>query len=269
MLNEELDLLRLNKITASDANVICHTGPDADAERNELFEVKVGLRPPPDFTDHWPVQLGSFLENFALDWHQRRTGLELTERQRFVVHPVLRDISCTLDAFRPHDKAVMDCKVSSGFRTLDNIIKFYTPQLIVQQRCREAERAILLVVHGGAEPAEYEVYSTPEYENAMWDRILAFQRCVETLTPPHPQPPLVPPDQWRKVDLDTEAGLNWAEAMKAALLVWGTTKGPADINEQATAEIKLLLPADVREVVHGEFRIKRNRRGAVSISRGH
>src|SRR5262245_29737902 len=112
----KLDPRRENKITASDVPVICDSSADGDAKRTELFEVKVGLRPAPDLSNDWPVQLGSFLETFVVDWHERRTGKELTERQRFVMHPTLRDISCTLDCFRPADSTVIDAKVCTGWR---------------------------------------------------------------------------------------------------------------------------------------------------------
>src|SRR4051812_23031380 len=83
---------------------------------------------PENVADNWPVQLGSYLEPFILDWQERRTGIPLIRRGEVVVHPTRAWLSCTLDAWRAHDRTVVDAKVSSGFRALDEIVRYYTPQ---------------------------------------------------------------------------------------------------------------------------------------------
>lgn len=267
MLTAEQRRLREYKITASMSPTIM--SGDAKA-LNKLFEECVGQREPEDLSDVWPVQFGSHIEPFGLDWHQRKTGQPLIERGRVVDHPTLPRICCTLDAYRAIDDCVIDHKACNGWLKLDDIRKLYTPQIIMQMRCRQASRGVLLVLHGGQEVQEVEVLVDADYEAGMWKRILDFQRCVETLTPPVPMPPIMPPEQWRKIDLDDPAQTpNWGEAMKAALVEWGTTKDQAARHDVAIAEIKLLLPEDTGLLTHGEFHINRNRRGAVSITRGH
>lgn len=223
---------------------------------------------PEDLSDKWPVQFGSFIEPFALDWHQRRTGQALIRRGENVTHPDRPHVCCTLDAWRPSDRAVVDCKAIGQWRKLDDVIPYYVPQLVVQSGCLGAEKASLLIVHGGGEPVEHPVEWTPEYEAAVWQRADEFWRCVETLTPPvamTPVAPPVPPEQWRTVDLLERDGPNWADDMRSHLTLWYATAAYAKNNAKATKAVKDLLPDDVGLVTWDGVKVSRAKNGAVTI----
>ena len=152
---------REHKTTASQAPIIM-SGDDAKILR--LWQERIGEIEPGDLRDHWPVQLGSYLESFVLDWHERKTRFELTERGKFVAHPALDNIGATLDSYRPIDDSVVEVKVCGGWQPLNDIVAHYTPQVIVQMRCRQSAHGALLVVHGGAEPQEIPIVPDPNYE---------------------------------------------------------------------------------------------------------
>src|SRR6185437_8157340 len=42
---------------------------------------------PQNLDDSWPVQFGSYIEPFALDWHERKTGAFLSRRGEVVTCP--------------------------------------------------------------------------------------------------------------------------------------------------------------------------------------
>lgn len=226
-----------------------------------------------DLTNNWPVQFGSYIEDFALDWHQRKTGRVLTRRREVVTHPRKPHVCCTLDAYRADDFTVIDCKASGAWRKLDDVIALYTPQLIVQKACAEAIRAALLIVHGGAEPVEHAISWELTYEAQVWDRIEWFWDCVQSLTPPVAIAPAAAPmliTQWRQFDLDAleannEVWPNWAYAMQGPLATWALTCGKAKENARATKEIKELLPEDVNRLTYSGVVITRVKNGAVSI----
>ena len=259
---------RANHLTASVAPVVMG---DDQAKLTERWKVAVGAIPEPDLSDAWAVQWGSYGEPFVLDWHQRKTGHALTDRGAFFEHPSLPYVGCTLDAYRAFDDCVIDCKVSSSFNPLDDLIEHYTPQIIVQVRCRQATRGALLIVHGTAAPREFEIAIDPDYESELWTRMAAFWLCVETLTPPVALPKMVPPSQWRNVVLSTDNEShwpNWGQEMASCLRVWSHTKAHADMYAEANKEIRAILPDDVGRIEFENLRVIRNRAGAVTVKRG-
>jgi hypothetical protein len=259
---------RENRLTASVAPVVMG---DDQSKLTERWKVAIGAMPEPDLSDVWAVQWGSHGETFTLDWHERKTGQPLTERGTFCPHPTLPYIGCTLDAYRAFDDCVLDCKVSSSFNPLDDIIEYYTPQIIVQMRCRQAARGALLVVHGTAAPRELEIKADPEYEKELWERMAAFWLCVETLTPPMALPKAIPPSQWRKIVLDPDnEGVwpNWGQDMAACLRVWKFTKAHAEMYAEANKELRDIIPDDVGLIEFENMRVIRNRAGSITVKRG-
>ena len=228
---------------------------------------------PEDLSDKWAVQFGSFIESFALDWHARKAGNTLIRRGEVVTHPERPHVCCTLDAFRPFDNTVIDVKAIGQWRKLDDALPYYAPQMACQRACVGAEKASLLVVHGGGEPVEYPVELSPEYEAAVWQRVDEFWRCVETLTPPVAMAgvaPPVPPERWRTVDIDwlieSKAEMpNWAHAIQADVSQWQSTARQAKVNASAAKAIKELLPDDVGLVTYLGVKISRAKNGAVTI----
>jgi len=226
---------------------------------------------PKDFSDNWAMTLGSHVEPIALDWHERRTRQELTRRGEVVVHPRRPFFCCTLDAWRAEDRTCIDCKWIDGHNRLDDWIIHYVPQLIGQKGCTGADRAALLVVHGGAAPQEIEVRIDHTYETLVWLRVDQFWQCVETLTPPIevvPMPKLTPPEQWRTINFDDEGERslhNWSATMIEHLTTWSGTRDAADSNATAREGIKALLPEDVGTLRYAGLVIRRNRARAISI----
>jgi len=163
---------------------------------------------------------------------------------------------------------VIDCKACGAYMHVDDIIKYYTPQLVGQQGCTGAHAAAILLVHGGAEPREIEIETTEEYDKQVWNRVDAFQLCVENLTPPVQLPEIVPPDKWRTVNLLNDndmAAHNWSGEMLIALADWAANEQQAKTFEASKERVKMLLPADVGTILTADVKVARDRRNAVSI----
>jgi hypothetical protein len=252
------------KTTASQAPIIM-AGDAAAIVR--LHRERTGEIEPEDLSHAYPAQLGNHVEGFNLDWHERKTGMELTERGVFFPHPSLHNIGATLDAYRCHDDTVIEAKAIGAWRRLDEAIGYYTPQVIVQMRCRQASKGALLISHGGGEPQEIAVTPDPSYEQVLWERMCAFELCVQTLTLPAPLPRIVPPEQWRSIDLDSlaEPWPNWAHELAFDLERWRDVRPIAQEFEEITSHIKSLFPDDAGRLTYAGIAIRRNRRGALTI----
>jgi hypothetical protein len=237
--------------------------------------VDTGQQPPEDFWDNFQVHWGKHNEGFCLNELEYYWHWIITERQRRVQHPKHAGIHATLDGYREWDDAAIEQKVLSVHARAETVglelgfVPYYAPQVAVQVACRQCTRGWLSVQQGNNAPILYEINLTPEYVDAVIERMLHYQRCVDDKTPPGPLPRVpVLPDKWRTVDLN--AGPlgpddNWGPAMKPALRLWSDTRETAEMHEQAKKDVKLLLPDDVGEVRFGAFSVKRSRNGAVSI----
>ena len=263
MLTEHQKRAREFKTTASQAPVIMAGERD---ELIRLWQERIGEIEPEDLSQKWPVALGVHCEPLILDWHERKMGMELTERGSFHTHPVYRNIGATLDAYRPATDTVIEAKTTGQFVRLDDAVNFYTPQVIVQMRCRNAAAGALLIMHGSAEPVEIPIVPDADYEDRMWERLLGFELCVQTMQPPVPLPALVPPSQWRSISLDDlPTWPNWAHEAALDLERWRDVRPLAIEFEEITAHIKALLPDDVGRLDYAGISVRRNRRGILTI----
>jgi predicted phage-related endonuclease len=215
---------------------------------------------PLDLDNVWAVQFGSFVETFALDWHQRKTGRPIEGRGQSLTDPKRSYVACTLDGFRPDDSTVIDCKAPGAHRKLDDVLALYVPQMVIQRSCKGAAKAALLVVHGGAEPVEYPIDIPADYEAAVWQRVDAFWQCVCDLRPPFSVPPVPPPVKAERI-VDISTSNSWA-VEAAAWLANYPAKREAEAAEKA---LKALVPADAAKCHGAGVVITRSRAGSLSL----
>jgi len=254
--------------TASVAPLIVH---GTDADRLRLWRERIGEIEREDLSEDFAVQWGAHNEGFCLDWVERTTQREITERQRFVKHPTL-PFGATLDGYRPFDDAVVECKVLSPFSSPNpsgddkGFLAYYAPQVAVQIACRQCTRGYLAVQQGNSAPQLFELMITDAYTETIFATLAAFQLCVEMkVAPADAPPPPVLPEKWRIVNLDASDEGNWGPAIKPALRLWSDTRATAAMHEEAKKSIKELLPPDVGRCTYGPFTIRRARNNAVTI----
>ena len=212
-----------------------------------------------DFSNNWLVAFGSFVEPFVLDWHARKTGHELTRRGESVTHPKLPYLACTLDAYREHDRTTIDCKTRIAFQKVEDVVSHYTPQMIVQRSCMQADRASLLIVHGGAEPREYPIEIDREYETMVFARLEWFWDCVERLVCPVEIPAIAAPVVAEKIYQMTDA------AWKQQADRWLQALGAAQIVKEAEKNLKLMCPQDAVKCIGSGVVITRDRANRLTL----
>jgi YqaJ-like recombinase protein len=261
MTDSHLSPQRERFTTASQARIIVHGSAD---DLFALWQERIGEKAPEDLSNNLPVQLGKLCEPFILNWVERADQHEITERQRFIEHPTL-PFACTLDGYRAFDDAVVEAKHCNPFSDRRDIITEYTPQVLIQQRCRNAARGILAVLRGFT-LEQFEINTDAAYEREVFDRLTAFQRCCDTMTPPVHRPVLVPPELWRTVDLAKAVPLpNWGAPMIETMRQWSQTREAARQHEASKKTVKEMLPDDVGAVLYGDMSVRRAKNGAVTI----
>jgi hypothetical protein len=252
-------LAKRGEIGASDVPTIVNgTAEQLNAKWRQL----TGLVEPEDLSQNWAVQQGSYMEPFILDWHARKLGYALERRGEVLRHPVLDYLTCTLDCFDATRNAVIDSKCTAW--SIDWARQFYTPQLLVQRQCADADLAIMLISVGGREPGSRDQFDADYYRQVL-ERVSAFKLCMETMTEPSPLPQLVAPEKWRTIDLVTDETPNWRDEMIGHLMMWDETRDAAKAHAVAADDAKKLVPMDVGKILCDNIIIKRNKKGFLAI----
>jgi predicted phage-related endonuclease len=255
-------LAKRGEIGASDVPVmVCGT----DHELLTKWREMCGLQAREDYTNNWRVQFGNHLEQFGLDWHERKLGYDLIERGEVYRHPKLDFLTCTIDAFDPVRDAVIEFKTTAWSGEWAE--RYYASQLYVQRACRGCRNAIMVLCVGGNEPVEIEYDFDQHFYDEMLARVAAFKLCMETMTPPVVLPQIAPPEQWRTIDLALDTTLNQRSELIDLLLVWDECKDVADRCAQAADAAKSLIPPDVGRLRFNTITINRDKRGHLSIRR--
>lgn len=254
---------RRNKVTGSLVNALM--AATTEAALIKLWREKVGLDPPQAET--WAMKAGAHMECLILDYVASQNAYPITRRGEIVDHPTVRDVCTKLDGYRTADDAVIEVKFLAPWRTREEFVPFYYPQCLLQKLCTGARNMRLVTAQGTSEPVEHELEFDEGYATEMMRRVEAFLFCMRTLTPPFPEPPIYPPEKWRRVDLAVDAP-NWRDEMIENLAVYDDLRPMADACEAAAKAARALVPPDVGKIINaGACTLSRNKNGAVSITR--
>jgi hypothetical protein len=251
---------RVGKFTGSLANAVMNA--KSEAELVKIWRQKVGLDEPEP--ENYAMRAGSYMEPFILNEVERRTECAITRRGEIVDHPTVADICVKLDGYRRADDAIIEVKFLAPWRTRDEYYPAYYAQCILQMLCTGASAAVLLVGQGTSEPVENEIAFDQDYADELMLRAKAFLLCMKTLTPPYPEPPIIPREKWRTLDLDAEP-TNWTAELVTHLEHRDATAEVAAMHEMAGTAARGLIPDDVGKVLVQDWQISRDRRGTLSI----
>lgn len=217
-----------------------------------------------DLSDVWPPMFGAYVEPFALDWHQKKTGQALTRRQEWVVNPERDYVGCTIDAWREVDQWILDCKCPLKWTKLENVLSYYPGQLVVQRDCTSARGASLLIVHGGDEPEEHEIVWEADYEREVWSRIDWLWGRVMSLQPPCALPAVKAPIINAARVVDMNGNNSWADFAAS----WLRNHQQMKAWKVADKGLKDLMEDDVSRAFGHGIVANRAKTGAVTIKEG-
>jgi len=259
MLTPEQLAAREGKLTAS--RVACLKTGD-EAEITALWKEMIGDPSfvPEDFSDNWPMALGSATEQLQLDWFERKHGVAHSRGEVFVGTPDWQ--ACTLDGWSAQYHCPIECKHVGGREPLATIIDRYQPQMHWQMIVTQATRCILSVIEGANAPVIEFIEKSESYAKELLLRANAFMLCVETLTPPVAQKPVAPP-VIPAIEYDMQGRNEWASNAAD----WLANVNAKKIAENAEKELKALVPADAVRCFGHSVEIKRARNGNLSLRR--
>jgi hypothetical protein len=261
MLTEQEELYRVGKFTGSLANAVMNAR--SEAELLKVWRIKVGLDPPEPET--WAMRIGAYVESLILDWLSEQTS-PITRRGEIVDHELVSDICVKLDGFRPADDAVVEVKFLAPWRNREEFLPAYYAQCVLQMLCTGARNGVLVVAQGTSEPVEHEIAFDEAYAQELMRRAEAFLQSMRTLTPPVPEPPIIPREKWRSIDVMRNP-TNWSAQLLDHLTEYGETAAAADLHQASGAAARALIPDDVGKCSAGVWQINRNKKGVLAITR--
>lgn len=261
-LSAEQKAARLDRIGASDLNIICG-GDDAAVLR--LWEEKTRAREPEDLSNVLPVIMGQFTEPLNRMWFEKMTGLRVWEPGCERVGPSSFPLVATLDGMVARDnsiEAVFEAKHVHSNTADETVTQRYMPQLHGQMYCLGVKRAHLSVFFGNMKWEWFEVDYDEEYGRHVLEAAELFWGHVIAQTPPVTiAPPALPvaPDKLRAVDF---TGNNeWADLAAT----WLENKEPAAKFDKASKQIKDLIEPDIGEASGHGIVVKRAKNNSLRI----
>ena len=244
----------------SDARILM--GSDQDA-LVRLWREKRGEVEPEDLSGNLSVQLGLATEDLNRRWFERNTGQKLSDVGRRVHHPTIRWMAATLDGKVSETRAVFEAKFMLPWSFSEaGAAEKYMPQLQHNMWVVASRSSVLSVITGGGKWVEITVHADPLYQHLLLTAERKFWRCVQTGEPPRlfgVEPPRPRLQAVRVVDMS--ASNSWAQFADA----YCRTRSAFLEHENAKAELKALMPEDVKEAFGHGVRAKRSRSGAVSL----
>jgi predicted phage-related endonuclease len=251
---------RRSFIGGSDARIIM---ADDEARLTRLWREKRGEVAPADLSKDLLVQLGNITESLNRSWYERSTGYAVEHVQRRVLHPVHRWMGATLDGRVHQTGDVFEAKFMLPWNfSEEQAAAKHMAQLQHNMWVIAARSAVLSIITGGGKWVEIKVHADPLYQHLLLTAEKKFWHCVQSGEPPRlfgietPQPRL---EAVKVVDM---ASSNlWAELAATYLR---TRDAHAD-HETAKAELKKLVPEDVKEAIGHGIRAKRSKSGAINF----
>lgn len=237
---------------------------------HDLWQVKVGKKEADNLDHIFKVQLGSYTEQFNIDWFCRDTGHEASQQQqelKRVINGV--PFKGMVDAFvtsEDGNTSILECKHTSSNRSMSDMIDTYMPQIQLYMALSHHDQAYLSVILGN--DIEYcSISYDQEYFDVVVKRCQEFWHLVTSKTEPS-----YDIDTW-KIDW-SQVKINGLKARDAnndnhfmsLAHDYILTVANAKKHEASKKELRNLVMDDEREVFCDLLTIKRDKRGACRIT---
>ena len=232
----------------------------------ELWNIKTGREEPVNLSDNLAVQLGIYTEDFNLKWFEQERNVIVTGQQtEFKANvggiPVIGTVDGMLDC------NIVECKHTNGWNTMDKIIKRYMPQLQLYMHIADVDGAYLSVIFGNHDWDSVHVKRNEDYFNSMWAVVSDFWGYVER--DEEPVGIAVPILKQNSIELDqmvTRDASRDNQFVNAAITYINGYEQNR-VFENAKKDLKAMVADNEREVYCDQLTIKRDKRGALRITK--
>ena len=232
----------------------------------DLWMVKTGRAQPADLSDNIAVQLGTWTESFNLNWFEKEHKCVLGNHQyEFEKNQGSIPIKGTVDAM--WNGSIVEAKHTNAFSNMGEVIERYMPQIQLYCWLANADGAYLSVIFGNSKWESCHVKFDQAYLKGMMTVIADFWRHVVDDKEPigvsvdAPSIMSIPIDDM--VVRDASHDNMFVDA--AVTYIQGYEQNR--VFENAKKDLKNMIASNEREVFCEYLTIKRDKRGALRISK--
>ena len=237
----------------------------------ELWQIKTGRVEPEDLSRNIAVQMGVYTEDFNLGWFANEYDCTLTGFQKSFEETIGSvPVKGTVDAMVGDsiEDSIVEAKHTNAYNTLDKVIEYYMPQLQLYIHLAKANGAHISVIFGNNKWESAYVSRNEEYFNSMWAVVSDFWGYVLRDEEPvgNDQPIQLSID---KVSVDNMVKRNATSDNQFvdAAITYVENEAAAKTFESAKKQIKDMVGDNEREVYCDQLTAKRDKRGAIRITR--
>lgn len=242
----------------------------------ELWQVKTGRVESDDLSRNIAVQMGVHTEDFNLDWFAHEYSFDLHNKQ-LTESDVIKGIPAkgTFDAMvftrnetELKDSHIVEAKHTNAYNTLDKVIEYYMPQVQLYIELASANGAYLSVIFGNNKWESAYVSRDKEYFNSMWAVVSDFWGYVlRDEEPVGNDEPIQLSTDAIKVDDMVKRDATTDNHFVDLSYTYTTLEADAKAFESAKKDLKQMVGDNEREVYCDQLTIKRDKRGALRITR--
>lgn len=232
----------------------------------ELWQIKTGRVEPDDLSDNIAVQLGVHTEQFNLDWFARQHDCVLGGFQSAYQQDIgTVKVKGTVDAMNGHNP--VEAKHTNAYNNMDDVIKYYMPQLQLYCYLSKSEGIWMSVIFGNNKWESAFVSYDDEYFNSMWTVVSDFWGYVLRneepigIDTPNLSTNHIPIDNMVVRDASRDNQFCYA----AVTYVNYYEKNR--VFENAKKDLKQMVGDNEREVYNDQISVKRDKRGSLRITR--
>ena len=237
----------------------------------ELWQVKTNRVEPEDLSRNIAVQMGIQTEEFNLLWFAEEYDCTLTGFQKSFEEMIGSvPVKGTVDAMVGDsiEDSIVEAKHTNAYNSLDKVIEYYMPQLQLYIHLAKAKGAHVSVIFGNNKWESAYVSRNEEYFNSMWAVVSDFWGYVLRDEEPvgNDQPIQLSID---KVSVDNMVKRNATSDNQFvdAAITYVENEAAAKTFESAKKQIKDMVGDNEREVYCDQLTAKRDKRGAIRITR--
>src|SRR5262247_845170 len=169
---------RRSFIGGSDARIVM--GNDEEALLR-LWQEKRGEIEPADLSNNLIVQLGVATEDLNRRWYELNTGQVIKDKQRRVMHPVIRWMAATLDGVVEANGAVFEAKFMLPWSFSEEAAaEKYMAQVQHNMWVTNLRTSVLSIITGGGKWVEITIPMDPLYLSVLVSAEKKFWRCVQS-----------------------------------------------------------------------------------------
>ncbi len=236
---------------------------DDESKLLRLWREKRGECLSEDLSDNLIVQLGTVTEDLNRRWYETNTGTRVKHVQKRVQHPMIKWMAATLDGVVEPSGAVFEAKFMLPWTfSEDAAAGKHMAQLQHNMWVVNARSAVLSIITGGGKWVEMAIQADPLYQHLLLTAEKKFWQCVISGEPPRLFGIETPRPRLAAVRIVDMSGSNsWSELAD----VYRRTRSAFQEHESAKADLKKLIPDDVKEAIGHGLKAKRSKSGAISF----